>query len=129
MSFDIVCCNQKIEIGDLWFLSDIKGFTARKLYIGTCKKCDEEYAVLIETRVSDNKTFVNKLKGIEAVKTMYREKKRKLMTFPRIKSSNLYGWIYGHNVQIRNKKGKVTQIRQYSSDFYGQKELTKSLFA
>lgn len=122
----LVCCNKKVTTGDLWFLADIKGFTARKIYIGICEKCKEDLAVLIETRICDKKVFINELKGIEAVKTIYREKKRKLVTLPNIKANCLYGWVYGVNVEIKNKKGKVTQIRQYASDFKNQKSLIKS---
>ena len=122
----LLCCNTKIEVGDLWFLADIKGFTARKIYIGTCKKCKEDVVVLLETRIDDKKVFINQFKGIEAIKTIYREKKRKVAAFPNIKTNCLYGWVYGVNVEIKNKKGKTTQIRQYASDFKGKKALVKS---
>lgn len=124
---DFVCCNKQISFGEVWFLQDIKGFTARKLYISKCEYCDEEYALLVEKRIEDNKVFSNKLKGIEAVKTIYREKKRKVAVFPNIKSDSLFGWIYGVNVEIKNKKGKTTQIRQYSADFNGNKKLVKKM--
>lgn len=126
-NIDLFCCNKKITDGDLWFLSDIKGFTARKIYVGVCKVCKEDVAVLIETRIEDKKTFINEFKGIEAVKTIYREKKRKVTVIPNIKANCLYGWVYGVNTQIKNKKGKVTQIRQYASDFKGNKTLVKKL--
>ena len=121
------CHNRQIKNGEIWILKDIKGFTSRKLFIGRCSFCKELAIDLIETRISDNKIFINQLTGIEAVKTIYREKKRKLTVIPDIKTNNLYGWIYGHNVQIRNKKGDVVQIRQYASDFKGNKALTKKI--
>ena len=67
--------------------------------------------------------------GAPAFKILSREQKRKITAFPKIEYNTLYGWIYGHNVQIRNKKGKITQIRQYASDFYGQKQLVRKAFS
>ena len=121
------CCNTKIKSGNFYFLKDIKGFTARKIYVGKCRICGDYAVILFETRIKDNIVFVNQLNGIEAVKTLYREKKRIVSVFPDIKDNGLYGWIYGHNVQIKNKKGIVTQIRQYASDFKGNKSLVKKI--
>ena len=111
------------ETGSLLFLRDIKGFVGRKLFI-----LEEDRAVLIETRIDDKKTFVNELSGIEAVKTIYREKKRVVKVFPKIDESCLDGWVYGVNVQIKNKKGQVSQIRQYASNFNGKKKLVKKIY-
>ena len=124
---DFSCCNRKIKAGDCWFLKDIKNFTARKIFISKCSNCREVIAILTEKRISDNKIFINFTKGIEAVKTIYRERKRAIQIFPDIKINSLYGWVYGHNVQIKNKKGEITQIRQYASDFKGNKFLTKKI--
>lgn len=110
-------------------LNDIEGFTARKLYKAKCPKCKEDVVTLIEKRVSDNKIFVNaNITGIEAVKTIYREKKRISAALPNIKSDSLFGWVYGHNVEIRNKNKQVTQVRQYAADFSGNKKLTKKVY-
>jgi len=108
--------------GDLIFLSDVKGFTGRKLYVKTQDDC-----VLIETRIEDKKQFVNILKGIEAVKTIYREKKRMVKLLPKIDYAYLRGWIYGVNKEIKNKKGETSQIRQYASNFWGKKKLIKKI--
>ena len=121
------CCNKKIKSGELCFLKDIKGFTARKILITKCDNCKEIITILTEKRISDNKIFINFSKGINAVKTIYRERKRIVQMFPDIKLNSLYGWVYGHNVQIKNKKGEVTQIRQYGSDFRGNRELVKKI--
>ena len=121
------CCNKKIKSGELYFLKDIKGFTARKMLITKCLNCREVIAILTEKRISDGKVFINFTKGIEAVKAIYRERKRTVQVLPDIKLDTLCGWVYGHNVQIKNKKGEVTQIRQYASDFSGRKELRKRI--
>lgn len=121
----VSCCNQNILCGEVWFLQDIKGFTARKMFIGQCPICKNKVAILFEKRCDDNKEFIDKVKGIEAVKTIFREQKRKVVVFPEIKLNSLSGWIYGVNTQIKNKKGEVTQIRQYASDFNGCKTIVK----
>ena len=124
-----ICCNQKISSGELWILKDIKNFTARKLYKAICPICGEDVVQLIKKRIQDNKIFCNNLNNIEAVKTIYREKKRRITVIPSIEHDNLYGWIYGVNKEIRNKRNDVTQVRQYSSDFQGNKVLTKRIFS
>ena len=122
------CCNRNIVLGTVWFLKDIKGFTSRKLFKGTCFVCKNDFVVLHEKRISDGKVFINKFNGIEAVKTLYREKKRQLTVFPNIKTNSLYGWIYGVNVQLKDKKGKVTKVRQYSKSLTGSdKTLVKEI--
>lgn len=123
----LICCNQKIKSGELWILKDIKGFTSRKLYKAICPICGDDVVLLIEKRTTDNKLFFNNLNKIEAVKTIYREKKRRLTVVPAIEHDNLYGWIYGVNKEIKNKKKETTQIRQYSSDFHGNRVLTKRI--
>lgn len=125
---DLRCCNKKIDNGELWILQDFKGFTARKLLIGKCNICGDDVCLQIMKSTDTNKTYYNLYTGIEAVKTIYREKKRKIAVFPDIQTSSLYGWIYGVNVEIKNKKGQVVQVRQYACDFRsGEKQLTKTL--
>lgn len=128
MSIKLICCNKSVEISEVWLLQDIKGFTARKLCKGKCPVCGDDVVTLIEKRINDEQIFINLLTGIEAVKTIYREKKRRVFEVPGAKSDNLYGWIYGRNIEIRNKNKEVTMIRQYSSDFYGKKTISKKIF-
>lgn len=122
-SMQLRCCNNNITCGDVWFLKDIKDFTARKIFIGHCSICDSDVAILLETRIEDKKTFINKLKGIEAVKTIYREKKRKVAVMPNIKTDCLFSWVYGVNKEIKNKQGKVTQVRQYACSLNDNKKV------
>lgn len=116
------CCNNKIDVGEVWFLKDFKGYTARKLYIGKCSICGDDAALQIMTNTETGITYHNLYNGIEAVKTIYREKKRKIKVFENIKSDTLYGWIYGINTEIKNKKGEVTKIKRFRSDFSGNKK-------
>ena len=124
---ELECCNNKISLAEIWFLEDFKGYTKRKLLIGKCKICGDDAALQIMTNIDNGKTYYNLYNGLEAVKLIYREKKRKLTVFPNIKTNSLYGWVYGVNIEIKNKKGDVTQIRQYAKNFEGNKQLVKKL--
>lgn len=122
----LLCCNKEVKKIELWILKDFKGFTQRKLLIGKCSICGDDVALQIMTSTKTGEKYYNLYNGIEAVKTIYREKRRKLVVIPDIKAEGLYGWLYGVNVQIRNKKGQVTQIRQYSCNYStGKKSLEK----
>lgn len=124
---DFTCCNVKIKKWELWLLEDFKGYTGRKLFVGKCKICGDEVCLQIMTNVGTSKTYYNFYTGLEAVKTIYKEKRRKIATYPDIKSNSLYGWIYGVNVELKDKKGKTSQIRQYASDFKGNKKIIKKI--
>ena len=123
----VLCCDNLIKNGELFILKDIKDFTARKMYVLKCNRCREIYTVMIEKRISDNKIFIDRNKGFQALKTFHRERKRIIEQLPDIKANALWGWIYGHNIQIKNKKGEVTQIRQYASDFKQKRSLVKKI--
>ncbi len=125
----LVCCNKKVKNAELWILKDIKGFEARKMFVGFCTECKNKVVTLVETRIEDKKTFVDNLVGIEAVKTIFREKKRKIETFSNMEVSKINGWIYGKNVEIKNRKGETTKIRQYATDYStNKKNLVKAIF-
>ncbi len=121
------CCVQ-ISNTEVWILKDIKGFTSRKLVYAICPICKEAVVSLIEKRTSDGKLFINNnITGLEAVKTIYREKKRLLAKINKINTYDLFGWIYGSNKEIRTKNGKISQIRQYATDFSNKKQLVKKI--
>ena len=123
------CCGKRIKKGELWFLMDFNGFFNRKLYTAKCPYCGDDVVTLAETKLDINGqeiTFTrHSITGIEAVKLLFREKKRKLQVHYDVKPSTLFGWIYGVNREFRNKDGKVTKVKQYSCDFSGNKELTR----
>ena len=118
-SVPLFCCKKyPISQFDLWLLDDIKGFTARKLLHGICPICKRSVVTLIQKRISDGKVFkTENIKGLAAIKTIYRERKRLKLKFANINNTNMFGYVYGENKEIRNKKNEVTQIRQYRCDF------------
>ena len=127
LDFNIECCKQKIQRGELWLLQEIKGYTNRKLYKAHCPICDEDIVLYVHKNTATNKVYPEIIRGINAVKLLYKEKKRRLQVFANVETDKLYGWIYGINSEVRNKDGNVVQIRQYASDFKGNKALVKKV--
>lgn len=110
-------CNEKSIVTEVQELNDINGFTDRLLFVGSCAVCNQSLATLVEFRVSDDKVFIDNFSGSEAEKVIKREKRR-------LKNKQVYnddikfhGWVCGCNVERKNKKGIVTSIRQYATDF------------
>lgn len=126
---EVVCdCGVNIDKAEMWILKDLKDFVSRKLIVGSCPKCHRPVATLIEKRIDDGQVFINSnLTGNDAVKLITKEQKRFLCKYYRLDVNSLFGWLYGVNVGIKNKKGEVTQIRQYASNFNGNKKLVKKL--
>ena len=121
-------CGNSFNKAEVWILKDTEDFEARKLIVGACHKCHRPVATLIEKRIYDGRVFVNEnYTGNTAVKVIKRESKRFLSKYYKLETTQLYGWIYGVNTEIRNKQGEVTQVRQYSSDFTGNKTLSKKI--
>ena len=129
MTFQILrCCNNEIKHGEIWFLQDYNGFDARKMYVGKCSVCEDDVVFLYQRRIKDGQQFGTSLTGIEAVKTIYREKRRVITKMLKIESMQVQEWVYGTNIQIKSKNGKITKIRQYSTDFKtGAKKLEKEI--
>lgn len=121
--------NQLIQPFEIWYLKDIKNFCYRTLLLGKTKNFIP-VVTLVEIRKSDNVPFVDNLSGDKALAVIKREKKRIDFTLNDLKKNNhSNSWIYGVNVQIKNKSGDVVQIRQYASDFDNNKKLVKKIYS
>jgi hypothetical protein len=102
------------------FLFDNSTFRHRYIKVGYCPKCKRTVIELHEERKIDGKIFVEQKVGVEAINFLakartnidYVSGKNKEKNFP-------IGWVFGVNVET--KQG----IKQYSSDFKGNKELIK----
>lgn len=119
--------NIEIRPFDIWFLEDTKDFNERKLLLGSTSK-GKTVVTLIENRKIDFKVYVDTQFGLKAQKIIQNERKRVLYTRQELicsKRGKPFGWTYGDNREIRNKKGEVIKIRQYASDFNGNKMLVK----
>lgn len=120
-------CGNSIDKVELWILKDFKDFEARKLVFGLCHKCHKPVVSLKEKRIPDNKIFCKTVTGNDAMRIINTETKRMLCKYYKIETQSLQGWLYGVNKEIKNKDGITTQIRQYASDFRGNKKLIKKI--
>ena len=112
----------------IWLLKDTKDFTDRKLIINNCQKCGNRKVALYQKRMFDNRIYINEYQGAEAVKTIARETRRLDSEYFSTSKSGIIGWIFGINKEIKAKNGKITQVRQYASDFNGKRELVKKIY-
>lgn len=112
---------------DIWFLERTTDFHERKLLLGKTKK-NKTVVSLIEKRIIDSKVFIDTQCGSKAERIIHIERNRILYTRQEVllsKKGKPYGWVYGENLEIRDKKGKVTAIKQQACDYFGQKEVIK----
>lgn len=128
---NLICkCKKEIKKASLVILKDLKDFTKRRMYYTYCPVCGIPVVTLMETRISDGKCFIKEnIYGKHAFRIFHNEKNRILAQYPLEPIKKLSGWIYGINVEIKNKKGETTQIRQYGADFKSSKrKLVKKIY-
>lgn len=114
---------------DVWYLHNIKDFENRTLAFGRCPKCKKQVAVLSETHIISKKEFINFFTDIKALNVIKNERKRVVYSALELKNidKSTVGFKYGLNKERRNKKNKVSSIKQYSCDFFGNKHLVKKI--
>lgn len=122
------CCS--FDALDIWYLKNDDIFCNRVLYIGFCPHCKKPVIELIQQNKKSHAYSLLKKVGLTAhsfAKKLISEKiyarsdiyKKKFKTQP-------FGWKYGVNKEIFIDSGK-SLIKQYSSDFYGNKTLIKTI--
>ena len=120
------CC--KFKADDIYFLNETNLFVFRKLTIGFCPICLKPVAEVYQVRfdgIIDRvtvsgmkaKNLVSKLKD-DILYSMQECNYQKFKSKP-------YGWKYGINKTVKNKGKEI--IKQYACDFYGNKEIVKTL--
>ncbi len=120
------CCRFKAD--DIYYLVENDLYTSRNLSIGFCPICNKPVAELVEYRF-DGEICFTRVSGIEANDLMLKLKDEILYSmkecnYMRFKSKP-FGWKYGVNKTIHSKNG--VKIKQYAYDFYGNKELIKTI--
>ena len=117
------CCQFKAD--DIYYLNDTELFSNRTLAIGFCPICNVPVAELIEYGINGGINKIS-LAGMNANNLMLDMKDEILysikdLNYKKLKSKP-FGWKYGVNKETKNGK-----IKQYAYDFYGNKELIKTM--
>ena len=117
------CCQFKAD--DIYYLEDTDIYSSRILSIGFCPICKKPIAELIEYGINGGLNRIS-LSGINANNLMLQVREQiiyslKELNYKKLKSKP-YGWKYGVN-----KKTKQGVVKQYACDFYGNKELVKTI--
>ena len=118
------CC--KFKADDIYYLNETNLYVFRKLSIGFCPMCHKPVAEIFEIRF-DGVIDKSVLSGIKANNLVSKLKKDILYSVNQCNylkfKSKPYGWKYGINKSFKSKGGEY--VKQYSADFYGNKELIK----
>lgn len=118
------CC--RFKANDIYYLKETNLYVFRKLSIGFCPICNKPVAEVYEIRFDGvvDKTTVSGLKADSLVSKLKNDIVYSMLqsNYLRFKSKP-YGWKYGINKCVKTKGGEY--VKQYSSDFYGNKELIK----
>ena len=119
------CC--QFNPDDVYYLRENNLFSSRKLSIGFCPICSKPVCELVEWRF-DGIMHKTSVLGIKANDLMIKHKDEIVYSlreynYSKIKSKP-FGWIFGINKSVKSGNGE--KIKQYASDFYGNKELIKS---
>ena len=116
------CC--KFKPDDVYYLRDTNLYVYRMLSIGFCPICGKPVAELIQWRF-DGVPDRESVAGIKANNLMHKIKDDIVYSMSEVNyrkfKAKPFGWKFGINKE--NKNG----IKQYACDFYGNKELVKSL--
>lgn len=124
-----VHCNMKFRADEILFLRNNESFTDRRLKIATCPVCNHTLARLIETRIADNKKFdtlYTRRKADKVIQEVQDEIEYSSLDNIPVKGS-LFGFRYGENKERVNKKTGEVTYTQKACDFYGNKEIVKTL--
>ena len=120
-------CNSVFKASDIWFLLDNPDEINRKLYIANCPICNKEMA-LYSCKKSNGEYFEKYFYSGGARKIKERLKKDITSTMLgfKIKYKMPSGFKYGINKEVK-RNGQVVGIKQYASDFWGNKILVKKI--
>ena len=120
------CCQFKAD--DIYFLYETALYTTRKLSIGFCPICKKPIAELYLRGFNgtiERKYYIG-LKANDVVNELndqidYSARECNYLKF----KSKPYGWKYGENKAVKIKGEE--HIHQYACDFYGNKEVIKTI--
>ena len=120
-------CNSVFSAQDIWFLLDKGSEIKRKLYLANCPICNKE--IVLYSSIDDNGQLIEKYYysgGAIRIKERLKKEVTSTMLGFKTKYKMPFGFKYGVNKEIK-KNGKVVGVKQYASDFWGNKILVKKL--
>ena len=120
------CCEFKAD--DIYHLKETNLYVTRKLSIGFCPICQKPVAELVEISFTGSIQRIRQ-SGFKAHELVMRLKNDvtyslRECNYKKFKSKP-YGWKYGINKSVKIK-GKE-KVKQYACDFYGNKEVIKTI--
>ena len=120
------CCSFSPD--DIYYLQDTYLYTSRRLAVGLCPVCSKPIAELIQEMFNGD-TIRQAAVGIKANNMLYEHKEEILYSMKECNyqkfKSKPFGWKYGINKNGKSKGQNI--VKQYACDFYGNKELVKTL--
>ena len=120
------CCEFKAD--DIYYLAEYSLYSTRKLSVGFCPQCMKPVAELVEFRF-DGAVNKEAVSGIAANDLVLRHKDEILYSMKECNYSKFksrpFGWKYGINKVVKINGKEI--VRQYACDFYGNKELIKTV--
>ena len=120
-------CNSVFQAEDIWFLLDKENQTKRKLYIANCPICNKEMALY--SCVENEKVYFEKYyysNGARKIKERLKADIASTMLGFKVQYKAPYGFKFGINKEIK-RNGQTVEIKQYASDFWGNKVLVKKI--
>lgn len=124
----IVHCNRTFRPDEILFLYDTLDYSHRRIEAGVCPECNHFVARLVQTRIYDGYVVDETVSRRKANRLIAEnEKDVQYSSLDLIdKHKTLYGFRYGENKEVRNRKTGETRVIQRACDFYGNKEIVKS---
>ena len=120
------CCEFRAD--EIYYLAETSLCVSRKLSIGFCPICQKPVAELVEisfTGAIERYRFA----GIKANDILLSLKDQILYSARQCNYSKFrskpYGWKYGVNKTVKINGNQ--RVRQYAYDFYGNKEIVKTV--
>lgn len=120
------CCQFKAD--DIYYLKETALYPTRTLSVGFCPICDKPIAELHQrsfTGAAERKYYI----GPAASQAVFKYKDEILYSVREMNNlkqkSKPYGWKYGVNKTVKIKGEE--RVRQYAHDFYGNKEIVKTV--
>jgi hypothetical protein len=126
---DFLCgcqCGNALKADKILILKDDERFYDRLIFVSVCPNCQRINTVKCQT---DNKGERHTKHEVSSkANRMLKRERKNIINLQNLVMRNTCGLCYGINKAIRNKKGEITQIRQYACDFNSKRDLIKKVY-